>query len=162
MNPVRAIQTLFFLLLICCGQANAGGLVTAVSPADYGRMDDYNMQDYMEPSSARDPFTISDKMHRFAGAQGASGGGQQFVPFMTTGALPKMRVRGFVANGPDNSMALLQIDGEDTVHLIREGDEIGLQHRGNGQPNSVLKVLNIEPGKVEVQTGGLRQVIIVQ
>src|SRR5690606_37431546 len=121
-NPVRVVQPLFFLLWIFCGQANAGGMVTPVNPMDFGRMDD--MQDYMEPSSARDPFTISDEMHRYAGAQGATGGGQQFVPFMTTGALPKMRVRGFVANGPDSSMALLQIEGEDTVHLIREGDEI--------------------------------------
>lgn len=149
-------------MLLLSGTAFGGGIITPLGPADVARMGDYTAQDYAEPPTPRDPFTISDKMYQTSGAQGANRTRQEFVPFMSGGGLPKMRVRGFVNNGPGKAMALLQIEGEDSVHLIREGDEIGLQHRGNGQPNSVLKVLKISASKVEVQTGGLRQVIIVQ
>lgn len=161
MNSIK-LHYLSFFLLTYSTASFGGGVVTPLGPSDVARMGDYTAQDYAEPPMARDPFTISDKMYQMSGAQGANRIGQEFVPFPTGGSLPKMRVRGFVNKGPGKSMALLQIDGEDSVHLIREGDEIGLQHRGNGQPNSVLKVLKISASKVEVQTGGLRQVIIVQ
>ena len=72
-----------------------------------------------------------------------------------------MRVRGFVHNGPGEALALLQIEGDETVHLVRKGDEIGIQSR-TGQPSTVLKILNVDLKKVEVQSGSLRQVIIVQ
>ncbi len=125
-------------------------------------MQDYDMQGYIEPPSARDPFTTSDKMFRASGQQGANrSGGQGFVPYFSGAALPKMRVRGFVNNGPGQAMALLQIEGDDSVHLVRKGDEIGIQPRA-GQPSLVLKIINVDLKKVEVQSGSLRQIIIVQ
>lgn len=162
MTPCRSFQFLVFSLLAYSVTVNAGGVVTPVRQTDIIRMEDYTTQDYAESQSARDPFTISDKMYQVSGAQGAKRSGQEFVPFASSGGLPKMRVRGYVSNGPNDARALLQIEGEDTVHLIKQGDRIGLQSRGQVQSNSVLQVLRIDPGRVEVQTGGMRQVIIVQ
>lgn len=142
--------------------AFAGGVIGTTGPIDVDAMTDYSMMDYASPPSERDPFTTSDKMYQAVGQQGADrSGGQGFVPFMSVGALPRMRVKGFVHNGPGEAMALLQIDGDDTVHLVSKGDEIGIQSRG-GQPSSVLKIINVDKKKVEVQSGSLRQVIIVQ
>lgn len=139
-----------------------GGLMEPMDSMDMNYMEDYGQQGYLEPPSPRDPFTTSDRMFRASGQQGASrAGGQGFVPYFSGAALPKMRVRGFVHNGPGEAMALLQIDGDETVHLVRKGDEIGIQPR-TGQPSLVLKVINVDLKKVEVQSGSLRQIIIVQ
>jgi Tfp pilus assembly protein PilP len=155
-------SVIFFWFFTFCAFAHAGGVVGMTAPIDVEAMEDYALQDYAEPPSERDPFTTSDKMFRASGQQGANrAGGQGFVPFLSNNALPRMRVRGFVHNGPNDAMALLQIDGDDTVHLVRKGDEIGIQSR-SGQPNAVLKVLKVDLKKVEVQSGSLRQVIIVQ
>lgn len=151
-----------FCLLLFIASAQAGGVIGSTGPIDVGAMEDYALHDYADPPSERDPFTTSDKMFRASGQQGANRtGGQGFVPFLSNNVLPRMRVRGFVHNGPNDSMALLQIDGDDTVHLVRKGDEIGIQSR-TGQPNAVLKVIKVDLKKVEVQSGSLRQVIIVQ
>jgi|GEM_PF-3422822 len=153
---------LFLWLVSFSASAQAGGVVGTIGPIDVDMMEDYALQDYAEPPSGRDPFTTSDKMFRLSGQQGVNrSGGQGFVPFVSGGGLPRMRVRGFVHNGPGEAMALLQIDGDETVHLVQKGDEIGIQARA-GQPNAVLKVISVDQKKVEVQSGSLRQVIIVQ
>lgn len=149
-------------VLMMSTTAFAGGVIGTTGPIDVDAMTDYSMMDYAGPPSERDPFTTSDKMYQAVGQQGADRtGGQGFVPYLSAANLPKMRVKGFVHNGPGESMALLQIDGDDAVHLVRKGDEIGVQTR-NGQPNIVLKVINVDIKKVEVQSGSLRQIIIVQ
>ncbi|CAG0955154.1 hypothetical protein MTYP_00416 [Methylophilaceae bacterium] len=162
MNSIssKAAWILVLMLILPCA-VEAGGVVGMTGPIDAAAMQDYPVAEFYEPPSERDPFTTSDKMFRVAGQQGATrSGGQGFLPF-ATGNIPKMHVRGFVHNGPDEAMALLQIEGDETVHLVRKGDEIGLQPRGN-QMNTVLKILNVDLKKVEVQSGSLRQVIIVQ
>lgn len=153
---------LFSLLATVSGIAVAGALAGTTSPIDVDLMANYAPQDYVEPVSGRDPFTTTDKMFRVSAQPGANGAANQgFVPFMSTEPLPKMRIKGFVHNGPGEAMALLQIDGDDTVHLVRKGDEIGIQSRA-GQLSSVLKIINVDLKKVEVQSGSLKQVIIVQ
>ncbi len=156
-------QQMMFLALTCFSPILwAGGVIGTTGPINVGAMQDYGLMDYAEPPSERDPFTTSDKMYQLSGQQGANRtGGQGFVPFLSGNALPRMRVRGFVHNNPGESMALLQIDGDDTVHLVQKGDEIGIQSRGN-QPNAVIKIISVDQKKVEVQSGSLRQVIIVQ
>lgn len=156
-------QHMMFLALTCFSPILwAGGVIGTTGPINVGAMQDYGLMDYAEPPSERDPFTTSDKMYQFSGQQGANRtGGQGFVPYFAGTALPRMRVRGFVHNSPGESMALLQIDGDETVHLVQKGDEIGIQSRG-GQPNAVLKIISVDQKKVEVQSGSLRQVIIVQ
>lgn len=153
---------IFFWSFTFCAFAHAGGVVGLTAPIDVESMQDYALQDYAEPPSGRDPFTTSDKMFRTAGQQGENrAGGQGFVPFLSGNALPRMRIRGFVHNGPGEAMALLQIDGDETVHLVRKGDQIGIQSR-SGKPDAVLEVINVDLKKVEVRSGSLRQVIIVQ
>lgn len=161
MELIRFKQFIVLLLFAAATASHAGALAGNIGPIDYAEMQDYPIDGYEEPAE-RDPFTTSDKMFRTSGQQGANrAGGQGFVPYMMNGGLPKMRVRGFVHNGPGEALALLQIEGDETVHLVRKGDEIGIQSR-TGQPSTVLKILNVDLKKVEVQSGSLRQIIIVQ
>jgi hypothetical protein len=162
MKMTRYRQLMFLVMTCFSPHLWAGGVVGTTGPIDTGAMQDYGLMDYAEPPSERDPFTTSDKMYQLSGQQGANRtGGQGFVPFFAGNNLPKMRVRGFVHNNPGESMALLQIDGDDNIHLVQKGDEIGIQSR-SGQPNAVLKIISVDQKKVEVQSGSLRQVIIVQ
>jgi hypothetical protein len=162
MKMTRYRQLMFLVMTCFSPHLWAGGVVGTTGPIDAGAMQDYGLMDYAEPPSERDPFTTSDKMYQLSGQQGANRtGGQGFVPFFAGNNLPKMRVRGFVHNNPGESMALLQIDGDDNIHLVQKGDEIGIQSR-SGQPNAVLKIISVDQKKVEVQSGSLRQVIIVQ
>lgn len=153
---------LILSLISFSASVQAGGVVGTVGPIDVDAMEDYALQDYAEPPSGRDPFTTSDKMFRLSGQQGANRtGGQGFVPFFSGTTLPRMRVKGFVHNESGESMALLQIDGDETVHLVQKGDSIGIQSRA-GQANSVIQILSVDKKKVEVQSGTYKQVIIVQ
>jgi hypothetical protein len=90
-------------------------------------------------------------------------GSQSFVPYLGQSSIPKMRVRGFVKNGGKEGMALLEVEGDESVHLVKKGDEIGIQNRNASSGNSmVLKIINVDGKKVEVQSGSLKQIFIVQ
>lgn len=161
MKLVQFENLVALLGLALAAPAWGGGVIGTTGPIDVDVMADYALQDYAEPPSERDPFTTSDKMYRSSGQMGP-GGGQGFLPYLMGNAIPKMRVRGFVHGNGSGSMALLQIDGDDTVHLVSEGDEIGIQTPRGGMPNTVIKVLKVDEKRVEVQAGSLRQIIIVQ
>jgi len=109
----------------------------------------------------RDPFTTSDKMHAQAGLTpgeraGVYGG---FIPGYGAGAqgAPRMRLRGFVTKNVSKATALLEIG--DQVFMVSKGDEIGLHAIGS---QGVLKVIEVGPNGVKVQSGRVNQVIIVR
>jgi hypothetical protein len=108
----------------------------------------------------RDPFTTSDKMYGEIGVQAAQKAGMQqgFVAGYGAQTVPKMRLKGYVSKGKNQSTALLEIDGAG-VYMVSKGDEIGLQ--GIGQ-NTVLKIVDISKNGVKVQSGQVNQVIIVR
>ncbi len=158
----RCNRMIFLMMAFFSPSLWAGGVIGTTGPIDPAAMQDYGLMDYAEPPSGRDPFTTSDKMYQLSGQQGANkSGAQGFVPFFGGTNLPRMRVRGFVHNGPGEAMALLQIDGDETIHLVQKGDSIGIQSRA-GQPNAVIQILSVDQKKVEVQSGSYKQVIIVQ
>lgn len=109
----------------------------------------------------RDPFTTSDKMHAQVGLgpnerAGVYGG---FIPGYGAAAkgVPKMRLRGFVTKNVSKATALLEIG--DQVFMVSKGDEIGLHAIGS---QGVLKVIEVGPNGVKVQSGRVNQVIIVR
>jgi len=110
----------------------------------------------------RDPFTTSDKMHGQVGLgpnerAGVYGG---FIPGYGAAAqgAPKMKLKGYVTKNVSKATALLEIDGAG-VYMVSEGDEIGLHSIG---VNGVLKVVEVGPNGVKVQSGRLNQVILVK
>lgn len=111
----------------------------------------------MQPK--RDPFTPSMLMYAAVGQQAAQApGGYGFIPSAGIDQVPKMRLRGFVNDDPEKSVALLEVEGAG-VYLVRSGDEIGLQAIGR---NTVLKIVAIDGQSIKVQTGMINQVIVVR
>jgi len=114
----------------------------------------------------RDPFTTSDKMYAEAGMQPSQrssaryGGFGGFVPGYGNGAqqAPKMRLKGYVTKNKKKATALLEIEGAG-VYMVSKGDEIGLHAIGS---NNVLKIVDVGPNGVKVQSGRVNQVIIIR
>jgi hypothetical protein len=111
-------------------------------------------------SMQRDPFTTSDKMYGEIGIQAAQKAGAQqgFVPGYGAQNVPKMRLKGYVTKGKNQSTALLEIDGAG-VYMVSKGDEIGLHAIGQ---NTVLKIVDVGQNGVKVQSGQVNQVIVVR
>jgi hypothetical protein len=112
------------------------------------------------PSMQRDPFTTSDKMYGEIGIQAAQKAGVQqgFIPGYGAQNVPKMRLKGYVTRGKNQSTALLEIDGAG-VYMVSKGDEIGLHAIGQ---NTVLKIVDVGQNGVKVQSGQVNQVIVVR
>ncbi len=162
----RKHRMICFCRVIIVGLFLNGWAMAATTPSvDTGFMHE---EDFMLHDTAftgkRDPFTVSDRMYQRAGGLPSGGlGGQGFVPYLGQSTIPKMRVRRFVKNGGKEGMALLEVEGDDTVHFVRKGDEIGIQNQAARGGNSVvLKIIHVDAKKVEVQSGSLKQIFIVQ
>lgn len=132
-----------------------------VSAAD-NQVYDYQGNQSTPQAMQRDPFTTSDKMYAQVGMQPGEranvyGG---FIPGYGAGAqsAPKMRLRGYVTKNTTKATALLEIEGAG-VYMVSKGDEIGLHAIG---VNGVLKVIDVGPNGVKVQSGRINQVIIVR
>ncbi len=122
----------------------------------------HGFQGSREQQYQRDPFTASDKMHAQVGLTpneraGVYGG---FIPGYGAAAqgVPKMKLKGYVTKNVSKASALLEIEGAG-VYMVSKGDEIGLHSIG---VNGVLKVVEVGPNGVKVQSGRLNQVILVK
>lgn len=115
---------------------------------------------YRQPLVKRDPFTTSDKMYGEVGVQAAQKAGAQqgFVPGYGMQSVPKMRLKGYVTKMRNKSTALLEIEGAG-VYMVSKGDEVGLHSLGQ---NTVLKIIDVGPNGVKVQSGQVNQVIVVR
>ena len=102
----------------------------------------------------RDPFTPSRLMFDMVGKQSGitSGGAYGFTRSLNNiNSVPKMRLRGFVSQGEEDLIALLEIAGART-YLVREGDEINIDP---SQPSSAIRITKITRLSVTVETGTL-------
>lgn len=115
---------------------------------------------YRPPNIQRDPFTTSDKMYGEVGIQSAQKANAQqgFVPGYGVQNVPKMRLKGYITKYKNKSTALLDIEGAG-VYMVSRGDEIGLHSVGQ---NTVLKIIDVGPNGVKVQSGQVNQVIVVR
>jgi hypothetical protein len=111
----------------------------------------------------RDPFTTSDKMYAEAGMQPSQRSNARYGGFIpgyggSAQNAPKMRLKGYVTKNRSKATALLEIEGAG-VYMVSKGDEIGLHAIGS---NGVLKIVDVTPNGVKVQSGRINQVIIVR
>lgn len=101
------------------------------------------------PQEIRDPFTPSILMFNVnSQTSGRGAGGFMRTPAGTTG-LPQMRLRGFIDQGDDTPLALLEVAGART-YLVREGDDISINP---AQPNSVIRITKIDRLSITVEAG---------
>lgn len=105
-------------------------------------------------ADARNPFAPT---RRILERRDRGGGGVGFTRADGDFKFPKMKLRGMVS-GDAELVALLEIDGEG-IHVVREGDTIGLYESDDVQ---VLRVRRINRLNLEVEGGSLNQVIIVR
>lgn len=154
---MKSIKLIVIGSSILFSNAHAG--VTAIDPS---AMQDYYVQPDIASSPLRDPFTPSTKMYRESGAQTFDPYDENsFVPMSTR--LPKMWVRGFVNDSNGKRLALLQIQGEETVYMVSAGDKIGIQTQNNiANPNMVLEIISVDNKQVRVREGNLGQIVVVQ
>jgi hypothetical protein len=115
---------------------------------------------FRSPVIQRDPFTTSDKMYGEVGIQSAQKASAQqgFIPGYGVQNVPKMRLKGYATKSHNKSTALLEIEGAG-VYMVSKGDEIGLHSVGQ---NTVLKIVDVGPNGVKVQSGQVNQVIVVR
>lgn len=122
----------------------------------------YGFQGNQGQQYQRDPFTTSDKMHAQSGLTPSERAGEYggFIPGYGAAAqgAPKMKLKGYVTKNVSKATALLEIAGAG-VYMVSKGDEIGLHAIG---VNGVLKVVEVGPNGVKVQSGRLNQVILVK
>ena len=114
-------------------------------------------------SSQRSPFAASTKLTQIA-MQPKSELQQRpsdptFTPQQNVPQkLPEMRLRGHLHGRDGEMVALLQI-GKGEVHIVREGDTVGLYESGI---DSVVRVKQIGRLHLVIESGSLEHLIIVR
>lgn len=82
-----------------------------------------------------------------------------FTPLQTVQQkLPEMRLRGHLHRQDGEMVALLQIGKED-VHIVREGDTVGIHDSGI---DSVIRVKQINRLHLVIESGLLERLVIVR
>lgn len=108
---------------------------------------------------SRNPFAVTNRLvNRTPKAPvPAPGFSSVFTP-QKEAQLPKMRLRGHVLTPEGAIAALLEIEGGD-VHIVREGDDVGLHDYGL---DVVIRIKKIDRLHVVIESGTLEQLIIVR
>ncbi|GEM_PF-6731279 len=110
------------------------------------------------PRIARDPFAYTDRIVNSDPAFAVGGVGYTSKTLPVQGTLPKMQMRGFLEKGEDDRIALLEIEGTG-VHMVREGDIVGLQAIGI---DGVVRILELRALSLIVETGLSGRVVVVR
>ncbi|GEM_PF-4036629 len=106
----------------------------------------------------RDPFSVSNTLRQKL--QGNERNGQsQFQQGQFTQTIPRLKLKGIVVDKKTKQpLALLNI-GDQTVHLVREQDEISFDPV---DPKQVIKIQKITSSNVIVEVGTLGDLILVR
>ena len=121
-----------------------------------------NPPDAMTPQAQsdrpRDPFSVSNILRQKL--QGNERNGQsQFQQGQFTQTIPRLKLKGIVVDKKTKQpLALLNI-GDQTVHLVREQDEISFDPV---DPKQVIKIQKITSSNVIVEVGTLGDLILVR
>ncbi len=83
---------------------------------------------------------------------------QTFQALATPGKLPKMKLKGHLQGMDNETLALLEIEGGE-VHLVREGDTVGLHDLGFP---GAIRIKKINRLHLVVESGSYGQLIIVR
>ena len=103
----------------------------------------------------RDPFSPTNRLLQVAQVDE---GVTHFQPLNTATEMPRMHLRGLVQDKSGDVAALLEIQNSG-IHIVREGDTVGLYDMG---VNSVIRVRQINRLNMIVEAGSLGQMIIVR
>ncbi len=83
---------------------------------------------------------------------------QPFLVADTPTKLPKMKLKGHLQGADNKTLALLEIEGGE-VHLVREGDTVGLHDLGFP---GVIRIKKIDRLHLVIESGSYGQLIIVR
>ncbi len=113
-----------------------------------------------------DPFAVSQTLQAYASPEAVVRGTDQ--RFLATGApppiviqpiaVPKMRMLAYLRGKGGEPVALLEVENGQ-VHVVREGDAVGLHEFGSA---SVVSIKRIDRLHLVVEVGTLGRVIIVR
>lgn len=103
----------------------------------------------------RDPFSPTRQIH--AAQKKEIDPTMDFQPLLQT-RIPRMSFRGLINQGEDQTVALLEIEGNG-MHIVREGDAIGIYGQ---ESRSIIRVRAINRLSLEIETGLQGQIIIVR
>ncbi len=103
----------------------------------------------------RDPFAPTSRLLQVTSS---GDGGVQFQALSQATKLPRMHLRGLIQDRNGDLAALLEIE-KSGIHIVREGDAVGLYDMG---VNSVIRVRKINRLNLVVEAGSLGQMIIVR
>lgn len=110
----------------------------------------------------RNPFSASDKLAQRAmqpKSEAQRSPDPHFTPQQSaTVKLPEMKLRGHLHSHDGEMVALLQI-GKGEVHIVREGDTVGLHDLGI---DTVVRVKQISRLHLVIESGSLEHLIIVR
>lgn len=109
----------------------------------------------------RDPFAVSTTLQDAVTGPVAprkKSTGPVFTSSTGPANIPKMFLRGQLTGKDGELVALVEID-KGGVHIVREGDTIGLQQLGL---DSVIRVKEINRLQVVIESGSLGRLIIVR
>lgn len=132
-----------------------------------GRKTHYTVIDKAKPESAkvtppterakekRNPFSVTDLIRP---KKKTAAPASNFKTMETPQQMPAMRLRGHLQGSEGEIVALLEIEGG-AVHIVREGDTIGLHEFGY---DSVIRVKKIDRLHLVVESGSLGQLIVVR
>lgn len=110
--------------------------------------------DPLESPAKRNPFSTVEVKKKVEQVIAGPVFTQQRAPEV----MPKMKLRGHLQGANQEVLALLEING-DSVHIVREGDTVGLHEFGY---DSVVRVKKIDRLHLVVESGTLGQLIIVR
>ncbi len=87
-----------------------------------------------------------------------AGDGMVFVPSDLPGKMPKMSLRGHIRDDSNRVIALIDIEGGG-LHMVTEGDTIGLQDMGY---DTFIRIKKIGRRHLVVESGALGKLFIVR
>ena len=114
----------------------------------------------LEEGEGRDPFSPTRKLvsRTVKPALNNAFSETLFEPEERPAAIPKMRLRGHLRGKEGEVVALLEIQGG-SVHIVREGDTVGLYDIGY---DAVIRIKEISRLHLVIETGTYGKLIIVR
>jgi len=150
-------------LLVATTAPMAEEAVELPRPLDIRQLQPNPASGVTEPGP-RNPFSASGALKQLAMQPKPDPSAPQAGPVFTPKTaiieqkLPEMRLRGHLRGTNGEMVALLQI-GDGNVHIVREGDTVGLYEAGQ---DTVIRVKQISRLHLVIESGSLDRLIIVR
>ncbi len=157
---VQVLNAMFFAMVSAAQAADSvsGGTKPQADPHAAVSQTQTASKPLTDVEGSRDPFAVSDELQAYAQPTSLFSRGPQFKVGIQPQALPKMRMRGYLKGKKGEPVAMLEV-ADGVVHIIREGDTVGLQEIGQ---DAVIQIKTIDRLHLVIEAGTLGKVIIVR